>query len=99
MEASICQLLPDLPHLPSAERVLLPSLATCPFAHPQDVDSTCAILIDGQELRKGQRTQLKPGCLIDMGAVRLVGLPWGVVCAWSCTAAVPAALSRCLLCC
>ncbi|KAI7841650.1 hypothetical protein COHA_004670 [Chlorella ohadii] len=32
-----------------------------------DVDSTCAILIDGQELRKGQRTQLKPGCLIDMG--------------------------------
>ncbi|PRW45376.1 Acetyl-coenzyme A carboxyl transferase beta chain [Chlorella sorokiniana] len=32
-----------------------------------DVDSTCSILVNGQELRKGQRTQLKPGCHIDMG--------------------------------
>lgn len=32
-----------------------------------DVDSACTILVNGQELHKGQRTQLKPGCLIDMG--------------------------------
>lgn len=71
----IRQLLPDLPpHLASSNRVLLPSLATCPFSYPQDVDSTCAILIDGQELRKGQRTQVKPGCLIDMGEVS--GADW-----------------------
>jgi len=67
----ICQLLPHLsPPLSSANRGrALHSLATCPFPHVQDVDSTCIILIDGQELRKGQRTQLKPGCLIDMGEV------------------------------
>ena len=39
-----------------------------PPACLQDVDSSCTILLDGQELQKGQRTRVKPGAVLALGS-------------------------------
>lgn len=33
----------------------------------QDVDSTIAVMVDGQKLERGKRTQLKPGAVLTCG--------------------------------
>lgn len=38
------------------------------LSHKQDVDSTCSILVDGQELVKGRRAEVKAGQRIAMGS-------------------------------
>ena len=32
------------------------------------MDSSCTILLDGQELQKGQRTRVKPGAVLALGS-------------------------------
>ena len=45
-----------------------PPPACPPAPRPQDVDSSCTILLDGQELQKGQRTRVKPGAVLALGS-------------------------------
>ena len=44
-----------------------PPLST-PAPGPQDVDSACTVLLDGQQLEKGQRQRVKPGAVLALGS-------------------------------